>query len=65
MSALGKVLEGHGDLVDGPAVGAVWVNALPLTADTVEAKVVHSQLVRMIEASDARWVGREWGPADT
>ncbi len=56
VAALGKVLEFHGECVDGGAVGGLWVNALPLQNDVAEAKYAHAQLVRMLEASDARCV---------
>jgi hypothetical protein len=53
VSALGKVLEHHPDLVE-PSAGGLFVDALPLTADTVEAKVVHEQLLRFVQKSDPR-----------
>lgn len=58
VSALGKLLEFHADaLPDGGAVGSAWVSALPLRADTVEAKAVHEQLLRFLDRSDARVLG--------
>jgi hypothetical protein len=48
-SALGRILEHHGDAVDGAAVAAAWVAALPLKADTVEALPMHDLLVRLLE----------------
>ncbi|KAK9810031.1 hypothetical protein WJX72_003666 [[Myrmecia] bisecta] len=57
ISSLGKILEHHPSMVDGAALGATWVNSLPLTSDVVEAKAVHAQLVRFIEASDPRILG--------
>jgi hypothetical protein len=57
VAALGKLLEAHaGALAAGAAAQAwgIWLGALPLTEDRVEAKVVHAQLVRLLEASDPR-----------
>ena len=48
------MLEFHGEAVDGKAVAAAWLGALPLTADELEAAVAHEQLVRLVEASDPR-----------
>lgn len=56
VSALGKVLEFHPECVE-PHMGSHYVAALPVKADTVEAKVVHAQLVRFIQASDRRVLG--------
>ena len=56
MAALGRVLERHGDTVDGAAVASAWLSALPLVEDRVEARATHAQLVRLVEASDARCV---------
>lgn len=50
-----QMLEFHGGAVDGKAVAAAWLGALPLTADELEAAVAHEQLVRLVEASDPRW----------
>ncbi|KAK9821719.1 hypothetical protein WJX81_003315 [Elliptochloris bilobata] len=58
VAALGRVLERHGDAVDGAAVGSAWLAALPLVEDRVEARVTHAQLVRLVEASDARVLGQ-------
>lgn len=49
-----QMLEFHADAVDGKAVAAAWLGALPLMADEMEANVAHEQLVRMVEASDPR-----------
>jgi len=54
VAALGRVLERHGDAVDGAAIGSAWLAALPLVEDKVEARATHAQLVRLVEASDAR-----------
>lgn len=57
--ALGKVLEFHGNLIQGSAAAQswnLWVSSLPLVEDRVEAKYAHAQLVRHIEASDARYI---------
>lgn len=56
VAALGKLLEFHGEVLDGAALGGVWLGALPLQHDVAEAKYAHAQLVRMLEASDARFV---------
>ena len=58
VSSLGKVLEFQPEVVDsqqGKSLADTWIQALPLTEDTVEAVKVHSQLVRFIEKSDPRW----------
>lgn len=57
VAALGKVLEFHGAVIEGSAAAQswdLWINSLPLVEDKVEAKHVHAQLVRHIQASDAR-----------
>ena len=54
MAALGRVLDRHGDAVDGATVASAWLSALPLVEDRVEARATHAQLVRLVEASDAR-----------
>jgi hypothetical protein len=56
VSALGKILELHPDCVD-PAAAQLYVAALPVTEDEVEAKVVHAQLLRFLQASDPRILG--------
>jgi len=57
VSALGRILEFHGDAVDGAMVAGAWLGALPLTGDAVEAVVQHAFLVRLLEARDARLLG--------
>lgn len=57
VAALGKVLEFHGGVIEASAAAQswdVWINSLPLVEDKVEARHVHAQLVRHIQASDAR-----------
>ncbi len=57
VSALGKVIEYQAGVLDaqqGVALADTWVRALPVVEDAVEALQVHAQLVRFIEASDAR-----------
>lgn len=57
VAALGKVLEFHGSVIEGSAAAQswdVWISSLPLVEDKVEARHVHAQLVRHIQASDAR-----------
>ena len=54
VAALGRVLDRHGDAVDGAMVASAWLSALPLVEDRVEARATHAQLVRLVEASDAR-----------
>lgn len=51
-----QVLEFQADAVDGKAVAATWLAALPLTTDELEGTVAHEQLVRLLEASDPRCV---------
>ena len=57
IAALGRTLENHGTVMEESAAAQswnVWVNSLPVEEDKVEAKYVHAQLVRHVEASDAR-----------
>ena len=57
IAALGRTLENHGTVMEESAAAqswSVWVNSLPIEEDKVEAKYVHAQLVRHVEASDAR-----------
>lgn len=57
VAALGKVLEAHGGALQASAAAQAWnawVSSLPLLEDKVEAKAVHAQLVRLLEASDVR-----------
>lgn len=39
VSTLGKLWEHHSELMDVGAVAAVWVAALPLLSDAIEAQV--------------------------
>lgn len=52
-SSLGKVLEFHPNVGDA-TLADTWLRTLPLTHDTVEARIVHDQLLRFVEKSDAR-----------
>ena len=57
VAALGRVLESHGTAIEESAAAQswnVWVNSLPLAEDKIEARYVHAQLVRHVEASDPR-----------
>ena len=57
IAALGRALEGHATAMEESVAAQswnVWVNSLPIEEDKVEAKYVHAQLVRHVEASDAR-----------
>lgn len=56
-SALGRLLQHHGEGLDGAHVGATWLATLPLTADTVEAQAMHELLVELVEANDRRVLG--------
>ncbi|KAI8476174.1 MAG: armadillo-type protein [Monoraphidium minutum] len=57
VSALGLLLQHHADALDGAAVGAAWVAALPIKGDAVEGVRAHAQLVAMMEAQDPRVLG--------
>ncbi|MEW5314066.1 MAG: hypothetical protein WDW38_005590 [Sanguina aurantia] len=57
VSTLGKLWEHHSELMDVGAVAAVWVAALPLLSDAIEAQAMHEMLARMLEASDPRVLG--------
>ncbi len=45
------------DSLDSAAVASAWLNALPLTADAVEAVAQHDLLVRLLTARDPRILG--------
>lgn len=53
-SSLGKVLEFHSNLADD-ALATTWLSTMPLTHDTVEAHLVHEQLLRLVEKGDSRY----------
>ena len=58
VSALGKLCESQRGAIPGaPDVVPRWLGCLPLREDTVEARVVHAQLVRMLEAGDPHLLG--------
>lgn len=57
ISALGSLLQHHSDVLDGEAVAAAWVGALPIKGDAVEAVRAHAQLVAMLESQDVRVLG--------
>ncbi|CAL5227386.1 g10339 [Coccomyxa viridis] len=61
IAALGRVLENHSAAIEESAAAQswnVWVNSLPLAEDKIEARYVHAQLVRHVEASDPRVLGK-------
>ena len=58
IASLGKVVEFQSSVVDASqsqVLANVWLNALPLTEDEVEAQNVHRQLIRFIEKQDSRY----------
>lgn len=57
VSALGKVFEVHGNLMDTKLLVSTWLQFLPLEHDTAEAIVAHEQLVRMVEKMDMAVLG--------
>jgi hypothetical protein len=58
ISALGKLCESQRSAIPGAEqVVPQWLSCLPLREDTVEARVVHAQLVRMLEAGDPHLLG--------
>eukprot|EP00884_Botryococcus_braunii_P020479 jgi/Botrbrau1/7114/Bobra.0165s0131.1 len=57
-SSLGKVLEYHSNIAD-ENLASTWLRMLPLTHDTVEARIVHDQLLRLVEKGDTRVLGRD------
>ena len=58
VSALAKAVEFAGDaLADAPALLGAVLDFLPMRGDTEEAKLVHAQLCRFLEAGDARLLG--------
>ncbi len=59
MSALGKLCEFQRNAIPGAEqVVPQWLSCLPLTEDCVEARVVHAQLVRMLEGGDPHLMGQ-------
>jgi hypothetical protein len=58
ISSLGKICEFQRACIPGPeSVVPQWLSMLPLTEDKVEARAVHTQLVRMLEANDPHLLG--------
>eukprot|EP00803_Ostreobium_quekettii_P007365 evm.model.scf_89.2 EVM.evm.TU.scf_89.2 scf_89:2360-4663(+) len=57
VSTLGKVLQAHPESADGRMIAELWLHSLPIVNDMVEAKVVHGQLVTMVESGDVRVLG--------
>lgn len=58
ISALGKLCEFQRDAIPSPeAVVPQWLGCLPLTEDKVEARLVHEQLVRLLERGDRHLLG--------
>ena len=57
VSALGKAVEFCGDAFDSAPVLQLWLDYLPVRADTAEAQAVHAQLCRFMQAGDARLLG--------
>ena len=58
ISALGKLCESQRSAIPrADQVVPQWLSCLPLREDTVEARVVHAQLVRMLEAGDPHLLG--------
>ncbi|GMH37342.1 hypothetical protein BSKO_05215 [Bryopsis sp. KO-2023] len=57
VSALGKVFEAHGDLMDVKALVSKWLQFLPLQNDKVEAMAAHEQLIRLVEKMDVEILG--------
>lgn len=50
ISAIGKICELHPDAVNSAQILAGWLSYLPLKKDVEEAKLVHGQLCRLLEA---------------
>jgi hypothetical protein len=58
VSALGKLCEFQRDAIpDAATVVSRWLACLPLREDVVEARAVHEQLVRMLQANDPHLLG--------
>lgn len=57
VSALGKIFEAHGDLMDVKLLVTTWLRFLPLQNDKVEAMTAHEQLVRLVEKMDVAVLG--------
>lgn len=59
VSALGKAVEFHPDLPGAPVILEGLLAYLPMRGDTLEAMAVHDQLLRFLEAGDARVLGAQ------
>jgi hypothetical protein len=57
ISAVGKICRFHPDQVNLEQLLPMWLSWLPLTADCMEAKAMHAQLLTYIEAGDPRIIG--------
>lgn len=57
ISAIGKIIEYHSDVVDTRLIADTWLRFLPLKSDQAEAVIVHDQLVRMLEKKDVKVLG--------
>ena len=58
ISSLGKICEFQRAALPSPeAVVPQWLSCLPLTEDKVEARLVHDQLVRLLEKGDPHLLG--------
>ncbi|CAD7699153.1 unnamed protein product, partial [Ostreobium quekettii] len=57
ISAIGKIIEHHSDVVDARLTASTWLQFLPLKSDVAEAITVHEQLIRMIEKRDVKVLG--------
>jgi hypothetical protein len=63
ISAVGKICLFHADKCDPAALLPLWLSWLPLKVDEIEAKVMHAQLVRYMEAGDPNVVSEASLPA--
>lgn len=59
VSALGKAVEFHPDLPGAAVIVEGLLAYLPMRGDTLEAQAVHDQLLRFLEAGDARVLGAQ------
>eukprot|EP00850_Spirogloea_muscicola_P020012 SM000205S06219 [mRNA] locus=s205:248959:255137:+ [translate_table: standard] len=57
ISALGKLCEHRANCIDASQATSLWLSALPLRDDLVEARIVHAQLCSMAEASNPHLLG--------
>eukprot|EP00736_Rhodelphis_marinus_P007337 Rmarinus@m.1215 len=57
ISALGKICEFQADVVEAGSLWPTWLAYLPCKGDIIEARIVHAQLVTMVERNNTALLG--------